>query len=217
MKKIVFALALFFGTLSLYAQPMEISVFTEPQLSWLSSDEGSVMSSGNVLHLKTGIGFDFFFMENYALTVGFSLNNSGGKLLYSDTIVFAQEFDSIGAPGGSVLKHNLQYLCVPLGLKLKTEEMGFTTFYFHGGFAPMININARTSSDLLGYDRENIRPEVNAFNFSYFLEAGIEYRLAGNTAVAAGIKWSSGFTDITKNDFANNNLTATGLHLGIIF
>lgn len=218
MKKIVLLFAIIFMTGSLLAQQrMEISVYTEPQLSWLNSDEGSVSNSGNILHLNTGIGFDFFFMKNYAFSLGFSLNNAGGKMLYSDTISFAQEFDTLGIPGGTILKHNLQFLAVPIGLKLKSEEMGFTTFYFHGGFVPMININARTSSDALGYDRENIKPEVNFFNFNYFLEAGIEYRLAGNTSVVAGLKWSSGFTDITRNDLANNNLNTTGLHLGFIF
>jgi hypothetical protein len=218
MKKIVVFAAIILCTGSLFAQQrMEISVFTEPQLSWLSSDEGAVTNSGNILHLNTGIAFDFFFMKNYAFSAGFSLNNAGGKMLYNDSISFAQAFDTLGIPRGTLLKHNLQYLSVPLGLKLKSEEMGFTTFYFHGGFVPMLNINAKTSSDVLGIDRENIKPEINFFNFNYFLEAGIEYRLAGNTAVVAGLKWSSGFTDITRNDRASNNLNTAGLHLGIIF
>jgi hypothetical protein len=200
-----------------HAQKLEIAVFTEPQFSWISSDETEIAPNGAVLNLNTGLEFDIFFMKNYAFSVGISMNNSGGKLLYSNDIDFIQTGDTLHIAGGSTLKHNLQYISVPLGLKLKSEELGYTTFYFHGGLVPMINIHANTSSDLLSLTRVNIKPNINFFNMNYFAEAGIEYRLGGNTALIAGLKWSSGFTDVSSNDLANNNINSVGLHLGILF
>ena len=81
----------------------------------------------------------------------------------------------------------------------------------------MFNTNASTSSEILGYNRRNIKTDVNIFNLNYFAEAGIEYRLGGNTALKAGLKWSGGVTDVTRNDLATNNLNSVGLLLGILF
>lgn len=216
MTRIVFALSLFLATGFVKGQGLEITVFTEPQFAWITSDEGNVTGSGSIIHLNTGLEFDIFFMPNYAFTLGLNLNNQGGKMLYGDSIEFRQTNETLVIPGNTELKHHLQYVGIPLGLKLKTEEWGYTTFYVHGGFSPLINLKATTSNqpDLV---RENIKPEINDFSLNYFIEAGIEYRLAGNTAIIAGFKWMAGFNDVTKNDFANNNLNSAGLHLGLLF
>ena len=79
------------------------------------------------------------------------------------------------------------------------------------------NTSANTSSETLGYNKENIKPDINFFNLNYFAEAGIEYRLGGNTALKAGLKWSSGITDVTSNDPSTNNLSSIGLLLGVLF
>ncbi len=204
---------------NIHAQGLEIGVYTEPQVAWITSDEGSVVNEGSLIHLNSGIHFDIFFTENYAFTFGIEMNNMGGKLTYGDTLLFQQNDDPLylEVPAGTTMKHNLQYVGLPLGLKLKTTEMGYTTLYFHTGLLPQYNIKAVTSSDAIDVKHENIKPEINPFNLNYFVSGGIEYRLAGNTAIVAGIKWTSGFNDVTKNDLANNNLRSAGLHLGIIF
>lgn len=202
---------------NLGAQGLEISVYTEPQLAWISSDESRVFSNGPVLNFNSGVEFDIFFMPNYALTMAVEMNNQGGRMIYSDTISFRQTSSTLVVPGGFSVKHNLQYIGVPLGLKLKTAELGYTTFYFQGGLNPLFNIKAVTSSEQMAISRENIQPEINLFSLNYFVSVGLEYRLAGNTALMVGLKWSAGFNDVTKNDFANNNLSSAGLHLGILF
>jgi hypothetical protein len=217
MTRIVFVIAFtaIFGNLR--AQKLEISVYTEPQLAWITSDENRVVGNGSVLHLNSGVEFDIFFMPNYALTLGVEMNNHGGRLIYSDTTQFQQTNTPLIIPGNTAVKHNLQYIGVPVGLKLKTAELGYTTFYFQGGLNPLFNIKAVTSSDQLDISRQNIQHDIYTFSLNYFVSAGLEYRLAGNTALMVGLKWSAGFTDVTGNDFANNNLNSIGLHLGILF
>lgn len=216
MTRIVLVWIVFFVFSSVTGQGLEIGVYAEPQLAWINSDEGNISANGSIFNLNTGIEFDIYFMPNYALSLGLNLNNQGGKLLYGDPIQFQQTSTTLSIPANTELKHNLQYVGIPLGLKLKTEELGYTTIYFHGGFSPLINLKAITS-DGASLDGENIKPEVNMFNLNYFIEAGIEYKLAGNTALIFGFKWSAGFLDVTKNDFANNNLSSAGLHLGLLF
>lgn len=202
------------------AQGLEIGVYTEPQVTWITSDQTGILSDGANIHLNTGIEFDVYFMPNYAISLGLSLNNQGGKITYNDTTTLKHELNDLIIPAGVTMKHNLQYIGFPVGLKLKTEEMGYTTVYFHGGAIPMLNLRANTTSLSTGQVslvQENIQPEINRFNFNYFVEMGIEYRLAGNTAIIAGFKWSAGFNDVTKSDFATNNLNSAGLHLGLLF
>ncbi|MDA3823545.1 MAG: outer membrane beta-barrel protein [Bacteroidales bacterium] len=217
MKRIVLVLVIFSAFSFLKGQGLEIGVYTEPQFTWITSDEGRVVNNGSALNLNTGIEFDMFFMPNYAFTLGLNLNNQGGKLLYTDSLDFLQTTETLTVPGGSSVKHNLQYMGIPLGLKLRTEEMGYTTIYFHGGITPLFNIRATTSSESPLMERENIKPEIYLFNINYFIEVGMEYRLAGNTAIIAGFKWSAGFRDVTKNDFANTNINSAGLHIGLLF
>lgn len=220
MKRIVCLLMLFLTFGSLHAQRFEIGVYTEPQFAWISSNAGTVVNEGSILNLNTGLELNIFFTPNYAFSLGVSINNQGGKVNYSDSISFQQINSTLEIPANTSVKHNFQYLGVPLGLKLKSEEMGYTTFYVQGGLSPLFNLKAVTSTqstEQVLLDRENIKAEVNVFSLNYFFEGGIEYRLAGNTALVLGFKWSAGFNDVTANDFASNNLSSAGLHLGVIF
>ncbi len=217
MKRLVLIIAILMTIAKISAQNYDISVYAEPQIAWITSNQGGVESNGSIVHINAGIELDLFFAKNYAFTMGICMNNTGGKLLYVSPVSFVQKGDSLNIPGGSPLKHNLQYVGIPLGLKLKSEELGYTTFYFHGGLIPMFKTNASTSSESLSINRTNISADVNLFNLNYFAEAGIEYRLGGNTSLKAGLKWSAGVTDVTKNDLSTNYLNSVGLLLGVLF
>lgn len=217
MKRIIICIVILSSITQLTAQNFEISVYTMPKFGWITSDESEIANNGTAMTLDAGIELDLFFTENYAFSLGLGLNNSGGKLLYNSDAYFVQSGDTLDIPAGSPMKHNLQYVGVPLGLKLKSEELGYTTFYFHGGLVPMFNTGAATSSDPLLYNRENIKPNIKLFNLNYFAEVGIEYRLGGNTALKGGLKWSAGVTDVTANDLATNNLSSIGILLGVLF
>jgi hypothetical protein len=204
--------------LSLHAQSkIKLSVHADPQVSWFSSDENEVLPDGSRFHMQTGLSMDFFFDENYAFALGFGINNLGGTLLYSDSTLFVSNEDTLSLVPGQSVKHKLQYLDIPVGLKLKTEELGYLTFFLQLGLNPMININARGKSGDGTLDDESIRETTQLFNLAYHAGAGVEYRLGGNTALIGGIRWTSGLTDVTDNDKANITIKTITLHLGIMF
>ena len=68
-------------------------------------------------------------------------------------------------------------------MKLKTEELGYLTFFLQLGLNPMININARGESGDGTLDDESIRETTQLFNLGYHAGVGVEYRLGGNTAL----------------------------------
>lgn len=217
MKRILVTLLILISLSAVYGQRMRFSVHADPQFSWFRSDEAHVTPDGSVFHVQTGVFMDLFFANHYAFAVGLGINNMGGSLLYSDSTMVVSKSDTLFALPGQSLKHRLQYIDIPLGLKLKTEELGYTTIFFQFGFNPMINISAFTSSDDETFDRESTRENIHFFNLGYHVGAGVEYRLGGSTALVGGLRWSSGLTDVTANDDAKITMNTLSIHLGVQF
>lgn len=218
MRQIIIVLLFMGAGLTLRGQTdIRLSVHADPQISWFSSDEAEVDPDGSRFHLQTGLTMDFFFAENYAFSAGFGLNNLGGSLAYADSTLFVSHEDSIYIMPGQTVKHKLQYLDFPVGLKLKTEELGYATFFLELGFNPMININAKGTTEDGTLDDETISETTRLFNLGYHAGLGVEYRLGGNTAIIGGLRWTAGLTDVTENDKANVALRSVSLHIGVLF
>jgi hypothetical protein len=198
--------------------PIRFNVHLSPQFNWLSSsDQDKIDPDGSNFHLHAGIQMDYFFAKNYAFIIGFGINNLGGKLAYKDSVTYKGDGQDVVVPPDSRVKMNLQYLDVPVGLKLKTEELGYGTFFLQLGLNPMFNVNAHITSDELGYDKKSIKESVNLFALGYHVGAGIEYRLGGNTALIGGVRWTSGLTNVTENDGSTITTNAISIDLGILF
>lgn len=195
----------------------KFSVHVDPQFAWFRSDESHTKNEGSIFQMQYGLQMDRFFDENYAFTLGFGVNNLGGNLLYTDSTQFISKNDTLYFTPGQTVKHSLQYLDFPLGLKLKSEELGYATFFLQIGFNPMVNIGALASSEDGVYDKESIRESVHIFNLGYHAGIGVEYRLGGSTAMVGGIRWTSGLTDISSLDDANLTTKAISIHLGVLF
>ena len=215
MKKYLFILILFSLSRGLYAQNQyTFTVFGEPQISWMSPDSKNVESDGSQISFNAGFNFDNFFAERYAYSTGLSINNIKGKLHYKDSRDISAK-DTSYTITDDVVSYNLQYLDIPLGLKFKTIEIGYTSFFTHLGLNAAINI--KSSADVPGSNDVNVSDEVNWYNLSYYIGAGIEYSIGGGTALVGGVTYKNGFLDITKN---NNTKVTSGnvsLRLGILF
>jgi hypothetical protein len=196
---------------------LKFHVHADPQFAWLRSDDENVESDGSILHIQTGLQMDLFFDRNYAFVLGVGVNNLGGNLMYADSTELISKGDTLDITPGQSVKHNLQYIDIPLGLKLKTEELGYATFFLQVGFNPMININAYATTQDGTLDKESIQESTHLFNLGYHAGIGVEYRLGGSTAAIGGIRWTSGLTDVTSTDKANVNINSLSIHLGILF
>jgi len=217
MKRITVALVILISFTALSGQSIKFSVHADPQFAWFKSDEDLVSPEGAIFHLQAGVLMDLFFANHYAFATGLGINNMGGNLAYTDSTTFVSKNDTLYAIPGQSLKQRLQYIDIPLGLKFKTEELGYITFFFQFGFNPMVNINAFATSEDGAFDKENVRKDTNIFNLGYHVGAGAEYRLGGSTALVGGLRWSSGLTDVTGNDGAKITMNAISIHLGITF
>ncbi|MGC9374397.1 MAG: porin family protein [Bacteroidales bacterium] len=218
MKKYLILIIFAVSSSVIFAQGLKFTVFADPKLSWMSPDLKDVSSEGSKLGVNIGLNVDNYFAKNYAFMTGISIDNTGGKLKYD----FEKNIDTRSAedsiiPAGSVLNYKLQYINIPLGLKFKTNQIGYTTFFTHLGINGGINIKATGEVDNFELNNENISDEVKLFTLGYFIGAGVEYSIAGSTAIVIGITYTNGFIDITPDNNNKVTLSNFALRLGVLF
>ena len=122
---------------------------------------------------------------------------TGGKLKYPDNISDLQSAEITRT-------YKLQYVEIPLTIKMHTQEIGYLTYY--GRFGAGLGINVRSKakdsytsgSDLLTIDRDNIKSETRLFKGSLIVGLGAEYSLGGRTSAIIGLTYNNGFSNVLK-------------------
>jgi opacity protein-like surface antigen len=183
------------------AQGIQFGIFVDPQVTWMSSDNNEITSNGSRIGFNFGLTLHNFFTENYAFTTGISLNYIGGKLRHSDSTFFRIQEEVDTLLPGTTITYKLQYLNFPIGLTLKTNEIGYITYFAQLGFDVQVKLKA-VGDKSNGFEDERINEEVNWFNLGYHFGIGMEYSLGGNTSIVLGLSFSQSLIDVTK-DFAN--------------
>ena len=137
-------------------------------------------------------------------------------------------------------KYVIQYLEIPISMKLNTKEIGNLVYYGNFGFSPGFALNARTSitSDVIPKSIQDLDPtdyrvnddegdaftlnnfddRVFLFRFPLIIGGGVEYRMAGSTSLQAGVRFANTFTDMFVKDKtadAKNNYFAVSV--GVLF
>lgn len=233
MRKLFLAI-LIFSSFSSFAQ-FRFGIVGTPQVTWMKSDVKEIQSEGIKLGIAYGLNLDYAFGENASLTTGIFVNNSGGKLKYalSDTteiISFEYGSETIDTlPAGVTITYKNQYLEIPIGLKFKTNEIGMLKYYAQIGLTPMIAIGAKAESENTlaadKIDNEKFLKEVSMIAVGYHIGGGVEYNLSGNTSLLAGLVYTNGFTDVTRNPTSKKTtnikdksiLNGISIKVGILF
>ncbi len=204
MKKYI-GLILFLGIFtSNYAQDdqrVRFGFTTSPIFSWLQPDGQYLENEGTRLGLQYGIIADFIIDDNnkYAFSSGVMVDNIGGSVRdrhfhNGDTLV--NEFGDVKTT------YKLQYLNIPLTLKLKTNEIGYLTYF--GQFGLDLGFNLKARQDIEGnfggasINEENIDiiSDIVPIRAALRVSAGGEYNISGSTTLMVGLAWNNGFTNV---------------------
>lgn len=157
-----------------------------PQISWMKSDMDRVNNGGSKMGYNFGLLVDYFFGDNYAITSGLTINTTGGKLEYlssGNNTVEARQ------------RYNLRYIEIPMGLKLRSEDLKRMNIYGRFGLSPQLNIMAKDNDD------NGISDEVKLLDLGYHIGGGIEYSVGGKNALVFGLLFNNGFMDITSSSY----------------
>lgn len=192
-----------------------------PSLAWLRTDSKGLQSNGSKFGFTYGLITEFKFSDNYSFATGIDVTYRGGKTRTTE--------ESLLNTIVSDKSITLQYVEIPITLKLKTNEIGYLTYYLQAGLAPGINIRARndvksstqvkTTGVVTTYESTNddISSSINTLNLSMIIGGGVEYTLSGSTVLLAGIQFNNGFLDVDDRTDYKVNSNYLALTIGILF
>ncbi len=182
-----------------FSQEIQIGLYTEPLISWFSSDTDLSVNDGARPGLAFGLTYDRYFARNYAFSSGISIINASGRLSYSDTLLIRFKNSETELNAGDNITYRIQYLSVPLGIKLKTNQIGYMTFFANTGISPKVIIGGKGDMPSKNIEKVNVTEELRLFNLGYYITIGTEYSLSGRTAIVLGIAYEDNFMDVTKD------------------
>jgi hypothetical protein len=181
-------------------QKISFGVHADPAISWFSTDISKVKNNGARPGFNFGLTYNRYFAQNYSFSTGISLLSAGGKLISSDTTILnISSARSTVMPNNTIL-YKLQYIAIPVGLKLQTNQIGYVTFFADLGFVPKLAINRKLDVPSLSLSGESASKELRMVNMSYHVTGGVEYSLGGTTALVFGLDFDNNFLDITKDN-----------------
>lgn len=166
-------------------------------------------NNGSSLRFMAGPIADIIWTERYALTTGLlfttkQANFTGKDIATSNTISE---------------KYGLQYIQIPVGLKLFTDELfpqgkGYVNF----GVQPEILVGSNRKSG--NYRNSNNLPasfikRFNPIDFGMFIGAGIEYQM-GNNPLFAGIGYQRSFINAVGSVESGSNFLSIKQNLFVI-
>jgi hypothetical protein len=205
-----------------FAQPpVRLGVHVDPLSTWLSPKSADIEKDGSHVGFSWGMIVEYYFHPNYGLVSGLSMTFLGGNLMYKVpvdiTVGSSGSETSIPLEAGTTVSFNSNYLSLPVALKLKTNEIGYFTYYAQMGLRQYINIGARATASGSGLSKDNVSKEINLLNISYFFGGGFEYKIGGNTSLTAGIFYDNGFVDVLSNDDHKAVYNFVTIRLGVLF
>jgi opacity protein-like surface antigen len=253
MKKSIWLLMFFIG-FAILAQAQNINfrdgefrfgLHFSPTFSNLGSSDRLLERAGTNIGTKIGVTGEKYFAPNYAVTagIGFGFNQGGtvqsnyplGRYFFKSTLS-SPTLDTIKSP--VKLHYRLTYVEVPFSLRFRggTGEDARLKYF---GEAPIITLgflskalgDIRNTATNQNSEDEEIREAINGLSLAWGVGGGIEYEIATNTTLVAGVYYQHQFTDMTadnarvfdtrrsawRNEDAKTSIRMLSLRVGLYF
>jgi hypothetical protein len=186
-----------------------------PSVTWFRVDGDGIKNEAIRIGFTYGLMTEFYLTSNYAFATGIDISYRGGK--------YKEQVSLLGNVLGNVdVIQKLQFVEVPIALKLKTNEIGYMKYYGIFGVSPgvIVKANETIESDILGFpDRKNRsnQSDFTVFNTSLNVGLGIEYNLGGSTSFTTGLQYTNGLIDIWSIDKRQMRSDGITLNIGVLF
>ena len=218
MKKTLLVLSLSLITFLGFGQndsALKLALMAHPNIGFIKAENGK--GGGQSLGFIYGLASDFEFSDNYSFSTGLLVTTVNGR---SSIINFYPYHDtSSGTPAFYDVKYMMQYLEIPLALKLKTDEVGDLSWYGKFGFTADLRLGAKQTVESGG---NLLAEKVKASNNTRFFRAGLligagaKYKIFGNTSLTGGLSYNNGMSDIAKKGSKVKN-HFINIDFGIVF
>ena len=224
MKKRIFPILLLLIYSGAFSQIIEtksihLSFTANPSINWMTSGMNEISRGKATAGFDFGLVADLFFdeAERYAFTTGLLVSKTGGELDFYHPNNF--DFAGVSITPGTSIRYRLQYLEIPMALKLKTTQFQRWTYWGQFGLSGFICIGAKGDTDDGKLDKSGINKEINLFNLAMNIGAGAEFDLGSGNAIVLGLMYKNGFLDITTDNAFDEKTTVNSLSLklGLVF
>lgn len=211
----------------------------QANMSWLAGTTRAVENDGVKLGFAYGVMGDYYFKDNYGVSGEILLSTVRSQFNLTTPQSFVKDPDSVVLTDLNY-EYTTQYLEIPISMKFRTNEIGNMTYWGNFGFSPGFALNSRVNitSDKMPQVIADLDPtnykvndqdgddftlndfddKVFLFRFPLIIGGGVEYKMAGNTSLQAGVRYANTFTDVFVKDKtvdAKNNYFA--LSVGVLF
>lgn len=191
---------------------VSMGIAISPNLSWLRYGDFDVKSSSAKVGYNYGLVADFAFSENYYFSSG----------LFIDNLRSQSQTYNVQEGGGTTISTNnykLQYAEVPLGIKLKSTQRYYRSYYGQFGFTLGVKLSAKqeilNENRVVVQESNNMKGDANLLRLGLQIGGGVEWLLDHNLRLMTGLSFNNGFTRAVKHGGANNSYVA--FNFGILF
>ncbi|MDA0913312.1 MAG: outer membrane beta-barrel protein [Bacteroidetes bacterium] len=190
-----------------HGQGFHLGLNIAPNTAFADAREFSHQRDGALAHFGYGFIFDALFTETYAFGTGVNIFYTGGRVVYFE----GSNADDVTSIRRVQLDQKLQYVEIPLTFKMRTKEIGYTTYYGQFGVGLGLNVRAegtRVASEFAVQDSSGLQLEPTPLNPgdatlvslvdqtllfrpSLIVGLGMERRFTGTTALALGLRYNN--------------------------
>lgn len=225
---------------------VRFGAFIAPNSGWMKptankSDDKlyTVEKGSSQIGFTWGLMMDYYFAENYGIATGFQLNRMGGGISVAQNPAVTQPVTT-NMVRSADFTYKLQYLEIPFGLKLRSDDLGGVRVFGQIGVSAGITLSKKATYDVVFTDTisgatiekrasgENEKISglgVTPILFQMNVGGGIEYAISEKMSIYAALLFNNGFTpDVTnpkeldldfKGRFSDGNVRMNNIALRI--
>lgn len=183
----------------LHAQDYRYGIYLCPLISWFKTDIEEVKNDGSRAGINLFVTIEKELTRSWSLTSGLGYITTGGRLKSTQPEVFRfPDFSATVAAGEPVIYH-IQYITIPVGLRIKTDEIGYLRYFGEFGLDPKVVVSGKADIPSAQIKGRSAMTEIRRFNAGYHLLGGIDYSINGSTSLILGLEFENNFFDITKD------------------
>lgn len=198
-----------------------------PSVAWLGPDKTKfndlgVENGGAKVKFGYGLITEFILAKNYSFLTGVEVNYAGGAINYKDAHSVYYKLNDSTALYLKSREYKQQYITIPLALKLKTNEIGYMTYFGQIGVDASFKIKGRANDEGTLYSADStgawtvmgiehsenevdIMKQVQLFRIALNVGVGVEWNIAGNTSLLFAVNYNNGFTNYFYNKTKDEN------------
>lgn len=219
MKKILSLALAFLFIANLSAQDdkkIRFGLSAAPSLNWYKTDLSTISYDGLGIGFQWGLDLEYKINNIASIYTGLKLANDNGKLAFrtQDSVGYRindrDEFVTDTALNFNLLtnrNYKANYVTIPFGVKMKTNEIGYMTYFGQFGLLTSIRTKAKANDIILAdltnnvnKDKLNIDDDMQLFKMQLSVGGGAEYNMSGSTSIVFGVNYNLGFTNVLKKN-----------------